>query len=527
MKKHILSAFGLIAALTMSATQYMHINLPDGKEYDVKVEKTDRVSHVTEGEEVFIKVNRTDGSSSLYPMNGAEVTFDEEIARMEGDVANWDVVSTMVEGCVYDTTIERKVKEARKAGKYDDEIELEFYHAQRNYEDCIKQKKNEKKIEFTEPEISIQNSANKIATKLFTEISKENNHQDKNLIFSPTSLQFALAMLANGADNDDAYAEITTALGEKNMPLDNLNKMYEKRMANLLFVDPQKVKIGVTNAAFLQNGVLFGKNFMQNLDEYFKAAANNVDFNEDSTYTKMNDWADRSTNGMIKDLGIDKNPSLILVLANALSFQSEWDEKFNPAETAPGKFVTSKGEEKQVDKMNKVFTGGYAEGENYQLVTIPFYEGFKMNIILPSEGTTPDQVLEEIDLDNIKYKYYEEEYSVIYCPKLSLPKFNIDAKINLNESLKKIGLEETFVTNFNNIAKEAKVDNVKQLAHLEIDEEGAKGAAVTTVELVGSAGYIEEIVDMDVNRPFIVTINNPKTHEVLFIGLINDPTLNK
>ncbi|MBQ8020983.1 MAG: hypothetical protein IJ263_11370, partial [Paludibacteraceae bacterium] len=93
--------------------------------------------------------------------------------------------------------------------------------------------------------------------------------------------------------------------------------------------------------------------------------------------------------------------------------------------------------------------------------------------------------------------------------------------------LKKIGLEETFATNFNNIAKEAKVDNVKQLAHLEIDEEGAKGAAVTTVELVGSAGYIEEIVDMDVNRPFIVTISNPKTHEVLFIGLINDPTLNK
>ena len=75
MKKHILSAFGLIAAFTMSATQYMHINLPDGKEYDVKVEKTDRVSHVTEGEEVFIKVTRTDGSSSLYPMNGAEVTF--------------------------------------------------------------------------------------------------------------------------------------------------------------------------------------------------------------------------------------------------------------------------------------------------------------------------------------------------------------------------------------------------------------------------------------------------------------------
>ena len=121
MKKHILTALGLFAAFTMSATQYMHINLPDGKEYDVKVEKTDRVSHVTEGEEVFIKVTRTDGSSSLYPMNGAEVTFDEEITRMEGDVANWNILK-MAEGCVYDTT---KVHELRESGADQNEIEKE------------------------------------------------------------------------------------------------------------------------------------------------------------------------------------------------------------------------------------------------------------------------------------------------------------------------------------------------------------------------------------------------------------------
>ena len=64
------------------------------------------------------------------------------------------------------------------------------------------------------------------------------------------------------------------------------------------------------------------------------------------------------------------------------------------------------------------------------------------------------------------------------------------------------------------------------ISHLEIDEDGAKGAAITLVELSGSA-YMDEVVDVDVNRPFIVTINNPKTHEMLFIGLINDPTLNK
>ena len=518
MKKHILSVFGLIAAFTMSATQYMHINLQNGKEYDVKVEKTDRVSHVTEGEEVFIKVNRTDGSSSLYPMNGAEVTFDEEIARMDGDVANWNILTTMVEGCEYDSA---KIRELKEIGADDWEI----FKIQETYNDCVKEKRNEKKIKFSDNELETQSSANKFATRLFTDISKEENFKDKNLIFSPTSLQFALAMLANGADDDEAYAEITTALGKENIPLDELNDMYSKRLTNLKMVNPQKVNIGITNAAFIQKGLPIGKNFLQNIEGYYKAAANNVDFNEDSTYTKMDNWAEKSTNEMIKKLGIDKDPSLILVLANALSFQSEWEEKFDTMRTEIGKFTTSTGEVKQVEKMNHYFVGNYAEGENYQLVTLPFYEGFQMNVVLPAEGVSPEAVLAEIDFDNIKHKTEDAgSFYILYSPRLSLPKFNIDSKIKLNEMLKKIGLEKTFIAKFNNIVENAEVTNVKQLAHLEIDEDGAKGAAITLVELSGSA-YMDEVVDVDVNRPFIVTINNPKTHEMLFIGLINDPTL--
>ncbi|MBP5704695.1 MAG: hypothetical protein J6X12_08395 [Paludibacteraceae bacterium] len=102
MKKNLLSAIGIIAACTISATQYMHINLPDGKEYDVKVEKTDHVSHVKEDGKVFIKVSHTDNSYTLYPMDGTEVTFDEEIARMYSNVANWNILTTMFEGCEYD-----------------------------------------------------------------------------------------------------------------------------------------------------------------------------------------------------------------------------------------------------------------------------------------------------------------------------------------------------------------------------------------------------------------------------------------
>ena len=521
MKKHILSVFGLIAAFTMSATQYMHINLPDGKEYDVKVEKTDRVSHVTEGEEVFIKVTRTDGSSSLYPMNGAEVTFDEEITRMEGDVANWNILK-MADGCVYDTT---KVHELRENGAEKDEIEKELLKAQNEFDQCVSEKKSENETTFNQDEIEALRSAYRYSTTLLTNISKEENHKDKNIVFSPTSLQFALAMLANGADDDDAYAEITNALGKQNIPLDELNEMYAKRINNLTTLNPRKIRMGVANAAFLKIGTTFGKNFLQNIEEYYKAVVNNVDFGQDSTYTLMDNWAKASTDSMIQGIGVQKEVGLAFVLANALCFKSEWKEPFSVKSTVPGKFVTSNGEEKQLEKMNKLFMHGYAEGANYQLVTLDLYEGFVMNIILPNENSSFESVLAEIDLDSIQYKY---DPDTIYCPSLSLPKFNTDDNIPLNHVLIKMGFKNTFKKYFNYIAESTYVSDMNQLTHLEIDEEGAKGAAITTIvgkEIIAPKPKFNKEIEVDVNRPFIVTVNNPKTHEVLFIGLINDPTL--
>ena len=213
-------------------------------------------------------------------------------------------------------------------------------------------------------------------------------------------------------------------------------------------------------------------------------------------------------------------------MANALSFQGEWANKFDKSATRSDTFITATGEKKKVEKMNNLYEGCYAEGDNYQLVTLSFYEGYVMNVILPKEGVAPEAALAEIDLDSIQYKYGRTEMGpdTIYCSSLSLPKFNLDDKIELNENLEKLGLKNTFSKNFNNIAEGAHVSKIKQLTHLEIDEDGAKGAAITTISMEGTAMHEYKNVKVDVNRPFIVTINKPQSHEVLFIGLINDPT---
>lgn len=439
-----------------------------------------------------------------------------ETTYLTNDVSNWEVKT--FNKCILDTT---KVNELRKKGADEDLIWQALQEARHKYYHCLYM--NRKKITFNNKEVNAFHSANKYSTDLFGKITKDKQFKDKNVIFSPTSMQFALAMAANGTDDNNTYDEITTALGNRSMPLDELNEMYKKRLYNLQNVNNTDIKIGIANALFLKKGEPFGKVFLDNINQYYKATSNNVDFSNDSTYTKIDEWAKRTTDGMIPSLGITPNRDRKLMLTNALCFHSDWEQQFDRKKTKSGKFTTSTGKKMKVKKMNGyVKYGGYAETSNYQLTGLKLYEDYKMIVILPKEGVSIESVLTEIDLDNIQYK--EPEPGYIYCTKLSIPKFSTDMKIKLKEICVSNGLESLFKQKFNNIAKEAVIQSIDQCTHLEIDEDGVKASAITNLDVVGYGIPKLITVEMDVNRPFIITIQNEEEHEILFIGLINDPT---
>lgn len=438
---------------------------------------------------------------------------------MTEDVSNWDV--RPFSGCVLDTS---KAHELRISGADEYQILLSFLEAEEKYENCFRH------TDYYDNEKRAIHLSNKYATELFAKIIKEEKHKDHNVIFSPTSMQFVLAMAANGTVNNDTYAKITRALGNENMSLNTLNEMYEKRMRLLLQYNAlndsfSSIRIGIANTVFLQKSNHFGKYFLQSIEKYYNAAVNNVDFSNDSTISIIDDWAKKATKGMIPSMGIQSDPELKLVLSNALSFHSDWEVKFSPRNTKPGKFKTSTGKRKFVKKMNgNIAYGGYAKTAEYELAGLKLEDGYKMNLILPNVGVSAESVLSNIDLDNIQYDDPGPGY--VYLIKFSLPKFKIDKKIPLNDVLKENGLECLLTDRLDKIAKDVIIKDAEQLTHLEIDEDGVKASAITSFLVVGYGCPKFKIVEMDLNRPFIVTIQNEENHEILFIGLINDPTQN-
>lgn len=505
MKKHLLTSAIVLAGSSLFAAQYMHVNLPNGKCYDTKIEKTDRICHIKGDSINQIKLVRKDSSFALYPANGAEVTFDDEITRVKGDTSIW----------------------------YNRDNKPQYVH-------------------FFGKENVYQAKANNKALQILGKIVENSKKKEKNFIISPISLQIGLAMMANGASNDATYNSITNLLGCPGMQVDSLNEWYNRKITYMLSESPNNRKISTANGIWLKNGCPFSKNYIQNLTDYYKATVSNVDFMQDSTYNKMDRWVAETTDSMIQSIGLDTDEvskSLrACVLANTVSFQSNWAEPY--FETRKDSFTTIDGKKVEVEMMSGYGDDAgdhyyYGETEDYIVAKKQLSQSYReeewesnsayeMVFILPKEGKTPMDILPTIDLDKLpQTERIKDTLDIVY---LDIPSFSIDDNNELKETLESLGLESIFITgNLENIAPSIYVSDSYQKTHLEVGEDGVKGAALTVFDnvITGEGPYYPTTIRHNVilNRPFILILKNQVhdydvsgNNDIIFLGIINDPT---
>lgn len=97
-------------------------------------------------------------------------------------------------------------------------------------------------------------------------------------------------------------------------------------------------------------------NVRECLTRMFNEELRKTDFagNPEAARTEINTWVENRTHSMIKDLlplgAIDKNTNLILV--NAAYFKGIWENKFDPAQTAPEVFYITPSKQTIVDMMH-------------------------------------------------------------------------------------------------------------------------------------------------------------------------------
>ena len=380
-----------------------------------------------------------------------------------------------------------------------------------------------------EPEIgpidgSVVTANTQFGFNLFNEIRK--TERDQNIFISPLSISIALAMTLNGAAGETEQA-MTNTLQLQGLDTEAINIGYAGLRQTLLTADP-KVTLAIANSLWARQGVPFKEDFLQRNTQFFDAEISTLDFNHPSASRTINQWVDTNTHGKIKEIvGNNIDPLTVLFLINAIYFKGTWQREFNPSKTRDGPFHLANGDVKQVPMMRQKRWYPYYRGEKFQAISLAYGDGqMRMYIFLPDSESDLNSFLENLNAES-----WENWMSAFHGQDVSLvmPKFKLEYKKTLNDTLKALGMDIAFRlgANFSRMSPLGRDFFIKEVLHktfVEVNEEGTEAAAATSVEM-GITSVPPPPIPFVVDRPFFFAIRDNQTKTVLFMGVVVDPTI--
>ncbi len=355
----------------------------------------------------------------------------------------------------------------------------------------------------------------------------------KNLFYSPYSISQALAMTYAGARGDTENQMVDTLnffLSQDYLhpAFNGLDIDLSNRGEGARGKDEEGFRLNIVNAIWGQNNYEFLSEYLDILAENYGAGLRILDFvaaPEPSRIT-INDWGSDQTEGRIEDLipqGIIDTLTR-LVLTNAIYFNAAWQFPFEEDATADGPFHLLDGGEIILPMMRQTESFGYTEGDNYQVVELP-YDGqeFSMVILLPKTGQF-EAFEDSMDFQKVRGIISELESQQV---NLTLPKFEFELEFSLKKTLTAMGMPIAFSANadFSGMtgSHDLFIDEVIHKAFVSVDEAGTEAAAATAVIMKLTAAP-EEPIAVTVDRPFIFLIRDIETGTILFIGRILNPS---
>jgi len=355
---------------------------------------------------------------------------------------------------------------------------------------------------------------------------------DENLFYSPYSISLALAMTYAGA-RGETEAQMADALAltlpqEQLHPAFNaLDQALAQRGEGAEGKDEQGFRLNIANAIWGQKDYTFLEAFLDTLATNYGAGLRVLDFAgaPEKSRVTINDWVSDETEGKIENLipqgGID--PLTRLVLTNAIYFNAAWANPFHEEATKDGAFTLLDGSQVTVPQMRQTESLGYARGDGYQAVELP-YDGGEMSMVVLLPEREGFEAF-EASLDGVQVQSIVEDLTYRQIA-LTMPTFEFSSRFGLNQALADLGMPGAFsdVADFSGMTgeKDLFISDVVHKAFVSVDEEGTEAAAATAVVMKLSA-MPESPIEVTVDHPFIFLIRDLETGAILFVGRVLDP----
>ena len=387
---------------------------------------------------------------------------------------------------------------------------------------------------------------------------------DRNVVFSPTSIVLALAMARAGARGETAAQmdKVIHAAGWDSLA-DGVNALDQALTSrNATWNDgegPKDLILRLANAPFGQQGWTIDPGYLDALASSFGAGLRSVDYaaDPDAARKTINAWVKDRTGGRIPELlsADDVTSTTRLMLVNAIYLKAQWSTWFDDGATKALPFTRQDGSRVDVPMMTRY--GGmelpYAHGDGWQATELRYLSPtgahqLAMTFILPKDLAPFEAGLTEAKLKQIVAAVatgpkamdcpgvpadQQDAGCYAYDLILSVPRFGIETRANLNKLLIDLGMPLAFdsgAADFSGIHTPGPlyIGTVVHQANIDVDEKGTEAAAATAVGMdTGGGPTPVKDITLRLDHPFLFYVRDVDTGVVLFMGRVMDPSVPK
>lgn len=341
-----------------------------------------------------------------------------------------------------------------------------------------------------------------------------------NVLLSPLSVSLALGLTMNGAAGE-TESQMSRTLGWRSRLRAEINAAYRDLMTLLPSLDPS-VKITLANGIWVRSGLLPDTGFVSDAKRFFSADVRSA-ASPRAMFDAVNAWGNTQTKGLVPRVLETEPPNdLQMLLANAVTFDGTWRDRFDVAKTAPGPFQLERGATVSLPMMQR--DGGFRAVRDASMQAVELSYGnsaYTMLLLVPATGTVSGLVA---TLDSARLATITASLSPVQInTPLTMPRFRVTKTTELGPGLSSMGMPRAFSdgAEFPRLVSGGgvKIGFVRHGVALDVDEAGTRAAAVTA----GGIVPISLPQPYAVDRPFVFLIRERFAGTMLFAGVVRDP----
>lgn len=229
---------------------------------------------------------------------------------------------------------------------------------------------------------------------------------NENVVFSPVNVYMAMAMIAETVDGE-GRKEILDLIGVDS--IENLRKQ-ANAVWNAHYCDDGTIVSLLGNSLWLRDDTTYKNSLLKTLSDNYYVSSYRGNMSSEEYNSDLRSWLNKHTGGMLKEQikDVKFDTSTLMAMYSTIYFRGKWDEEFWEGSTKEDVFYSPSGEIKCDYLIDEGSWQDYYWADKFSAVNKEIVYGGKMWFILPDEGVSPQEVINEEEY--MKLIFAEDEW---------------------------------------------------------------------------------------------------------------------